>query len=342
MEPSSSPKVSAFDVLMGRAPRPQSVPSHTPPVKGKPGSKGGLAASTPTSRKRKADVSSPQGRGSPAARLAALSPHGHSGPNSALQSPPVAQTRVSTPFVQAITLPQVAWQVSDAGQPSPGHQQAVQTAQLDRPSQPSAQTTLELAPPDFDSLSFQHRAQAAAQPLTCLQQRALQQAGCERGLPLSPDVLQPQINPPKLPPTAAQRPPSLPPPQRPHQQQPRPQQQAQPGCERFLELLAPRRASTWPRARQKFRHFVVYDLEATCSRARDLFPVEIIEIACVVIDAGDGSGPPAVAAQWQSFVRPTEHPRLTEFCTDLTGITQASKGHCTTCFLACYGILQLR
>ncbi|KXZ55373.1 hypothetical protein GPECTOR_3g500 [Gonium pectorale] len=51
---------------------------------------------------------------------------------------------------------------------------------------------------------------------------------------------------------------------------------------------------------------------------RDLFPVEIIEVAAILLD-GRTLGP---RGEFHSFVRPTEHPRLDPFCVELTGIEQ--------------------
>jgi inhibitor of KinA sporulation pathway (predicted exonuclease) len=66
--------------------------------------------------------------------------------------------------------------------------------------------------------------------------------------------------------------------------------------------------------------YLVVDLEATCcdddSIPRDR--MEIIEIGAVLVDASTL----APVREFQTFVRPIEHPRLTEFCTRLTGITQ--------------------
>jgi inhibitor of KinA sporulation pathway (predicted exonuclease) len=67
--------------------------------------------------------------------------------------------------------------------------------------------------------------------------------------------------------------------------------------------------------------YLVVDLEATCDD-QDSIPraeSEIIEIGAVVVD------PAALVplAEFQTFVRPQRHPRLTPFCTRLTSITQA-------------------
>jgi len=67
--------------------------------------------------------------------------------------------------------------------------------------------------------------------------------------------------------------------------------------------------------------YLVVDLEATCTDD-DSFPrdqMEIIEIGAVLLDGRSF----AQVAELQTFVRPTRHPRLTDFCTRLTTITQA-------------------
>ena len=64
--------------------------------------------------------------------------------------------------------------------------------------------------------------------------------------------------------------------------------------------------------------FVVLDFEATCDEARPPKPQEIIEFPVVLVDARTL----AVVDEFRTFVRPVHHPRLTAFCTDLTGIRQ--------------------
>lgn len=68
-------------------------------------------------------------------------------------------------------------------------------------------------------------------------------------------------------------------------------------------------------------YYLVVDLEATCDDQgavpRDAS--EIIEIGAVKVDALTL----LPVAEWQTFVRPVLHPRLTRFCTTLTSITQA-------------------
>jgi inhibitor of KinA sporulation pathway (predicted exonuclease) len=67
-------------------------------------------------------------------------------------------------------------------------------------------------------------------------------------------------------------------------------------------------------------HYLVLDVEATCSENNDVprLQMEIIEIGAVILSASDLR----VVDEWQSFVRPVRHPRLTRFCTELTGIRQ--------------------
>ncbi|KAG2496255.1 hypothetical protein HYH03_005851, partial [Edaphochlamys debaryana] len=71
-------------------------------------------------------------------------------------------------------------------------------------------------------------------------------------------------------------------------------------------------------SRQVHDFFLVLDLEATCTKRRDLMPVEIIEISAVLLHGYTQRS----AGDFQCYVRPTEHPRLDPFCVELTGITQ--------------------
>jgi inhibitor of KinA sporulation pathway (predicted exonuclease) len=68
-------------------------------------------------------------------------------------------------------------------------------------------------------------------------------------------------------------------------------------------------------------HYVVIDLEATCCDDYTIprEETEIIEIGAVLVDAATLTP----GAEFQSFVRPQRHRKLTPFCTELTTITQA-------------------
>ena len=63
----------------------------------------------------------------------------------------------------------------------------------------------------------------------------------------------------------------------------------------------------------------IVDLEATCWNERNGYQSEIIEIGAVKYDPMKRE----VVSQFQSFVRPTIHPELSEFCTELTSIKQS-------------------
>lgn len=69
---------------------------------------------------------------------------------------------------------------------------------------------------------------------------------------------------------------------------------------------------------EAIERLVVIDFEATCSEDGEIFPQEIIEMPCVVIDVPSRT----IVKDWRTYVRPVHHPTLTQFCTSLTGITQ--------------------
>ena len=67
-----------------------------------------------------------------------------------------------------------------------------------------------------------------------------------------------------------------------------------------------------------FDFIVVYDFECQCEdKTKDLTFNEIIEFPIVVIDVKQRK----IVAEFQTYVKPTIHPILTPFCTELTGIT---------------------
>lgn len=70
-------------------------------------------------------------------------------------------------------------------------------------------------------------------------------------------------------------------------------------------------------AQSKLRHLLVLDFEATCGdeiKGQN----EIIEFPTLVYNLENDE----VQATFHEYVRPVVHPRLTRFCTNLTGITQ--------------------
>jgi inhibitor of KinA sporulation pathway (predicted exonuclease) len=68
-------------------------------------------------------------------------------------------------------------------------------------------------------------------------------------------------------------------------------------------------------------HYLLIDFEATCADDGSIARthMEIIEIGAVLVETDTLS----VVDEFQSFVRPVRHPRLTAFCTRLTSIRQA-------------------
>jgi len=67
-------------------------------------------------------------------------------------------------------------------------------------------------------------------------------------------------------------------------------------------------------------NFAIVDLECTCSNDENFGPHEIIEIGAVVGKLSLESF--EILNELQIYLRPTINPTLTNFCTDLTGITQ--------------------
>lgn len=67
--------------------------------------------------------------------------------------------------------------------------------------------------------------------------------------------------------------------------------------------------------------YLVIDLEATCEKDHRIVreQTEIIELGAVLVDGATL----APVSEFQTFVKPVRHPRLTPFCTQLTSITQA-------------------
>jgi len=64
-------------------------------------------------------------------------------------------------------------------------------------------------------------------------------------------------------------------------------------------------------------HFIILDLEATCWQKREYSPNEIIEIGAVCVNERK-----QIVDEFCAFVQPSIHPELSDFCTELTSITQ--------------------
>jgi len=70
---------------------------------------------------------------------------------------------------------------------------------------------------------------------------------------------------------------------------------------------------------KQFEYLLVLDFEATCQDGRKISPQEIIEFPCAIINTKNGFKTEDI---FHKYVRPIHHPILTDFCTNLTGITQ--------------------
>ena len=103
-------------------------------------------------------------------------------------------------------------------------------------------------------------------------------------------------------------------------------------CNGIILIINRRHASSWmwqgPKPKlgevrpQKFKHLLVIDFEATCgAEGSKPKPQEIIEFPCALLNANKGF---EIEAIFHEYVRPVHNPKLTRFCTELTGITQVS------------------
>ncbi|XP_048350655.1 ERI1 exoribonuclease 2 [Sphaerodactylus townsendi] len=71
--------------------------------------------------------------------------------------------------------------------------------------------------------------------------------------------------------------------------------------------------------RQVFGYLIIIDFESTCWRdGRKHYSQEIIEFPAVLLNTTNGK----IESEFHMYVQPQEHPVLSEFCTELTGITQ--------------------
>ncbi|KIJ69481.1 hypothetical protein HYDPIDRAFT_80257 [Hydnomerulius pinastri MD-312] len=111
------------------------------------------------------------------------------------------------------------------------------------------------------------------------------------------------------------------------------------------------------RVKQPYDAFLVLDVEATCLQGAGFdWPNEIIEWPVCLLRWKDKSAKGKasqleIVDEFRSFVKPTWRPQLSEFCTDLTGITQAQVNYAPTFpkvlkmftrFLAQHGLIDPR
>ncbi|KAI8602208.1 ribonuclease H-like domain-containing protein [Dissophora ornata] len=69
----------------------------------------------------------------------------------------------------------------------------------------------------------------------------------------------------------------------------------------------------------RYDYYLCFDVEATCERGYSFeFPNEVIEFPVVLLDGSTLE----VVDEFHSYVRPTYRPTLSDFCVELTGISQ--------------------
>ncbi|KAJ1097161.1 hypothetical protein NDU88_002287, partial [Pleurodeles waltl] len=73
-----------------------------------------------------------------------------------------------------------------------------------------------------------------------------------------------------------------------------------------------------PKSKQFFDYLIIIDFESTCWKDTKHFGQEIIEFPAVLLNTSNGE----VESEFHTYVQPQEHPILSEFCTELTGIKQ--------------------
>ncbi|XP_036388584.1 ERI1 exoribonuclease 2 [Megalops cyprinoides] len=71
-------------------------------------------------------------------------------------------------------------------------------------------------------------------------------------------------------------------------------------------------------SRQFFSYLIVIDFESTCWKEKNSYGQEIIEFPAVLLNTSNGK----IDSEFHTYVQPQEHPILSEFCTELTGIRQ--------------------
>ncbi|XP_043350241.1 ERI1 exoribonuclease 2 isoform X2 [Dermochelys coriacea] len=73
------------------------------------------------------------------------------------------------------------------------------------------------------------------------------------------------------------------------------------------------------KSRQLFDYLIIIDFESTCWKdGKYQYSQEIIEFPAVLLNTSTGE----IESEFHMYVQPQEHPILSEFCTELTGIKQ--------------------
>jgi len=95
----------------------------------------------------------------------------------------------------------------------------------------------------------------------------------------------------------------------------------------FYKTRMLREAGLLPASTRGYDRYLVVDFEATCEEKNSVdFPHEIIEFPGVLLDGKNGEK----LSTFQEYVRPTIKPKLSDFCTSLTGINQETVDRANT------------
>ncbi|KAF9931252.1 hypothetical protein FBU30_010577 [Linnemannia zychae] len=82
-----------------------------------------------------------------------------------------------------------------------------------------------------------------------------------------------------------------------------------------------------PHINSRYDYYLCFDVEATCELGfRFEFPSEIIEFPVVLLDGSTLE----IVDEFQSYVKPTHRPVLSDFCKELTGISQETVDNAPT------------
>ncbi|XP_056391714.1 ERI1 exoribonuclease 2 [Hyla sarda] len=87
---------------------------------------------------------------------------------------------------------------------------------------------------------------------------------------------------------------------------------------RSSKLSLNAKGPTSPKSKQFFDYLIIIDFESTCWKDTKHYGQEIIEFPAVLINTSNGE----IESEFHTYVQPQEHPILSDFCTELTGIKQ--------------------
>ena len=95
----------------------------------------------------------------------------------------------------------------------------------------------------------------------------------------------------------------------------------------FYKTRLLREAGLLPASTRGYDRYLVVDFEATCEEKNSVdFPHEIIEFPGVLVNGRTGEQ----LSTFREYVRPTIQPKLSDFCTSLTGIDQETVDKAST------------